>query len=280
MGAGCSDTRPSLLVNSDWSRDGLGGYVGVDDERYLDQPQQSFTNWTASLGWSGASGPRCADRVGGAFRTASVANRAGRAAVGRAVAYRVDDVRASYLATFDRLSIHLGVAFSTYRYDATTIFGVPTSQAYRNRDVLRGEVTTRYELSPDRNALLVMRVLDQSTIVAPQAGQPTHDSTGYQMLVGLSDDRDADMALSRAGGMGGAVFRASAYKAHQAPIVEAALIWAPSGMTTVTARVTRSIEDAAQEGVAGLHLFRGAAGGGPRVAAQCAAAGLRRHATG
>src|SRR5690348_11449671 len=28
-------TRPSLLVNSDWSRDSLGGYFGLDDERYL-----------------------------------------------------------------------------------------------------------------------------------------------------------------------------------------------------------------------------------------------------
>src|ERR1700688_2728163 len=49
-------THPSLLVASDWSRDSVGGYLAVDDSRYLDQPAQSTTNWTASVGGSVAIG--------------------------------------------------------------------------------------------------------------------------------------------------------------------------------------------------------------------------------
>ena len=51
-------------------------------------------------------------------------------------------------------------------------------------------------------------------------------------------------------------FRASEFSTHQAPIAELALIWSPSGMTTLTATVTRSIEDAAQEGIAGYTYSR------------------------
>lgn len=244
-------SRPSLLVNSDWSRGGLGGYVGADNESYFGQPKQSFTNWTASLGG--------VVPVGRDALTISVAHFALHQSrtdldalpSDEPIGYQVEDARASYLATFGRLSITPGVAFSAYRYDATTIFGVPVSQAYRNRDVLRGDVTTRYELSPDRNALLVLRALNVH-YVAPQAGQPTRNSTGYEVLVGLSDDSDGMWRYRLLVGWEDRVFAAPGYKAHQAPIVEAALIWAPTGMTTVTAKATRSIEDAAQEGVAGF----------------------------
>ena len=56
LGSWIIGTHPSLLVNSDWSRDSIGGYIGADDLRYLDQPQQSRTDWTASLGGTLAVG--------------------------------------------------------------------------------------------------------------------------------------------------------------------------------------------------------------------------------
>ena len=77
-------THPSLLIGSDWSRNSLGGYVGVDDLRYLDQPRQSQTNWTAVAGWRAVDRARPADRVGGASRPAPGADRARCAAVGYA----------------------------------------------------------------------------------------------------------------------------------------------------------------------------------------------------
>src|SRR3954447_21210608 len=33
-------SHPSLLVGSDWSRDSLVGYFGLDDWRYLNEPRQ------------------------------------------------------------------------------------------------------------------------------------------------------------------------------------------------------------------------------------------------
>ncbi len=248
-------THPSLLVGSDWSRDSLAGYVSVNDRRYLDQPRQSYTNWTASLGGSLS--------VGRDQLTVSVAHfdlhqprtELDALPTDEPVAYRVDDARAGYTIALNRLSITPGLAFSTYRYDATTIRGVPTSQAYRDRDVVQGAVTTRYELSPQRNFLLVTRLLGVH-YVEPQSGEPTRDSNGYQVLLGFEDDADAVWRYRVLLGWEMRAFHASQYNTHQAPIAEGSLIWSPSGMTTITATLTRSIEDAAQEGIAGYTYSR------------------------
>jgi hypothetical protein len=243
-------THPSLLVNSDWSRDSIGGYLGVDDLRYLDQPQQSRTDWTASLGGTLA--------VGRDELTLAVAHLAlhqdrtelDALPTDQPVAYQVNDVRAGYTIALDRLSITPSLEFSTFRYENTTILGASTPQAYRNRDVVQGAVTTRYELMPQRNLLVVIRATG-SDYVDPQPGQPTRNSTGYQALVGFSDDSDAVWRYRVLVGWEVRNFAASQFGSHQAPLAEAELIWNPSGMTTVTGSLTRSIEDAAQEGIAG-----------------------------
>ncbi len=243
-------THPSLLVNSDWSRDSIGGYLGADDTRYLDQPRQSRTNWTASMGGTLA--------VGRDQLTLAVAHlglhqdrtELDALPTDAPVAYQVDDVRAGYTIALNRVSITPSLAFSAYRYGNTTILGVPTAQAYRNRNVLQGAVTTRYEMAPQRNLVVVIRALG-SHYVAPQPGALSRDSTGYQVLVGVDDDSDAVWRYRVLFGWEVRDFAATQFRSHQAPIAEAALIWSPSGLTTVTASLNRSIEDAAQEGIAG-----------------------------
>jgi len=248
-------THPSLLVNSDWSRDSLAGFLGADDLRYLDQPRQSETNWTASLGGALSVGRDQLTVAAAHFSLHQPRTDLDALPSDEPVAYQVNDLRAGYTIGLGRLSIMPGLAFSTYRYDPTTIRGLPASQAYRDRNVLQGSVTTRYELSPQRNLLLVTRVLGEN-YTAPQSGQPTRNSTGYQVLVGFGDDADSVWRYRVLFGWEMRAFRASEFSTHQAPIAELALIWSPSGMTTLTATVTRSIEDAAQEGIAGYTYSR------------------------
>ena len=250
LGSWLVGSRPSLLVNSDWARDSVAGYFGADDERYLDQPHQGFTNWTASLGGAVAVGRDQLTVAVAHFALHQSRTDLDALPSDEPVGYRVDDVRVHYTIALDRLAIMPGVAFSAYQYDSTTIFGVPASQAYRDRDVLQGDVTARYELSPQRDFLVVTRVVG-SHYVTPQVGMPTRDSTGYQVLAGLGDDSDGMWRYHLLVGWEDRVFHASQYSAHQAPIAEAAVIWSPSGMTTITGKLTRSIEDAAQEGVVG-----------------------------
>jgi hypothetical protein len=243
-------SHPSLLVASDWLRDSLGGYLGADDLRYLDQPRQSFTNWTAALGGGLAIGRDQLTISVAHFSLHQPRTELDAVPSDTPVPYQVNDVRAGYTIALNRMSVTPSLAFTTYRYDITTIRGLPASQAYRDRDVVQAAIITRYELSAKRDLLLVTRALDVR-YVAPQIGTATRDSTGYQVLVGLADDGDAVWRYRVLLGWEVRAFRAPQYSTHQAPIAEAALTWSPSGLTTVTATLTRGIEDAAQEGIAG-----------------------------
>jgi hypothetical protein len=243
-------THPSLLIGSDWSRNSVGAYLGVDDERYLDLPGQSYTNWTASLGGSLSIGRDQLALSGSHFSLHQPRTDLDAVPSDAPVAYQVDVVRAAYTISLGRVSLTPGIQFSAYHYDSTTVFGVPTSQAYRDRDVIQGDVTARYELSSQRNLLAVTRIFG-SHYTEPQAGTPTLNSTSYEVLVGMSDDADPVWRYHVLLGWEVRAFDAAQYQTHQAPIVEAAVSWNPSGMTTVTGLLTRSIEDAAQEGISG-----------------------------
>ena len=242
-------THPSLLFGSDWSRDSIGAYVGVNDQRYLDQPRQSTTDWTASLGGTLAVGHDQLTLSAAHFDLHQARTDLDALPSDTPIAFHVNDVRASYLIDLGRLSVTPSLAFTTYDYDSTTIFGVPSSQAYRDRDVVQGAVTTRYQLSPQHDLLLVTRALGVN-YTAPQPGQPTRNSTGYEVLVGIADQAGAVWQYQALVGWEVRAFAASQYSTHQAPIAEAAVTWNPSGMTTLTGKLTRSIEDAAQEGIA------------------------------
>jgi hypothetical protein len=248
-------THPSLLVNSDWSRDSLGAYLGLDDWRYLDQPSQRRTNWTASVGGTLAVGRDQLSLAVAHFSLHQDRTELDALPSDTPVAYQVDNVRAAYTIALDRLSITPSLEFSSYRYSIMTIFGAPAPQGYRDRDVMQGAVTTRYEVAPQRNLVVVIRALGVN-YVEPQIGQPTRNSTGYQALVGLDDDGDAVWRYRVLVGWELRDFAASQYQSHQAPIAEASLIWSPTGLTTVTSTLTRSIEDAAQEGIAGYTYTR------------------------
>src|SRR5579871_4485026 len=182
-------SHPSLLLGSNWARDSLGAYLSADDQRYLNQPHQSFTNWTASLGGTLALGRDQLTLSYAHFSLHEVRTDLDALPSDTPIAYRVDDGRASDRIALNRVSITPAISFSAYRYDNTTIFGAPASQAYRDRNVLQGEITTRYELSPQHNLLLVTRALSEN-FVSPQLGAPTRNSTGYEVLIGVDDDED------------------------------------------------------------------------------------------
>lgn len=250
LGSWVVGTRPSLLVASDWSRDALGAYVSADDRRDLEAPAQSRTDWTASLGGSIDLGR---DRL--TVAAAHIDGYEDRTELDalptdRPVPFRVDDVRAAYAWSSGRWIVTPNVEASDWNYGATSILGAPASQSYRDRTVLQGGATASYELAPQRTLVVVMRAIGQDYI-HPTPGQSTLNSTGYQALAGLDYADDAVWRYRLLLGAEHRDFAAAAYPDRTAAIAEGEVAWMPTGMTTVTAALDRSIEDAAQEGVAG-----------------------------
>jgi hypothetical protein len=250
-GSWLSSTNASVLAASGWSRNALGVFLSAGDTRYWSQAAQDRTDGTASVGGSLDIGR---DRL--TIGLAHLSLHEDRSALNalasdRPVAYRIDDVRVSYTTAFDRLTVIPEAELSAWHYGDTTVLGQFARQAYRDRSVLRGGTTFRYEFAPLRSAVLVTRALTQHYL-DPLPGQPSLNSTGYQALMGLDYDGDSVWRARVLMGGESRQFAAARYRAHTAMIAEGDLTWNPTGMTTVHATLTRSIEDAAQEGVSGF----------------------------
>ena len=249
-------TRPSLLLGSDWSRDRFGAYVSLSDTRYLNLPAQNRTDGTVSAGGTIDIGR---DKL--TLGAAHVETHQDRTQIDalpsdRPVPVRVDDVRASYDASFGRWTWSPNLSAARWHYGDTTILGVPTSQAYRDRDVLRGGLTLRYELAPRRNVVVVLRATNQHyTRTTP--GQPSPDSIGYQVLAGLDYDDNAMWRYRLLFGGESRRYASATFNTNNAFIAESEITWTPSGLTTVRGSLVRGIQDAAQEGVAGYTYTAG-----------------------
>ena len=242
-------TQPSLLAGSDWSRDAVGLYVAADDRRYISAPEQSRTDLTLSLGGALDLGRDRLTLAAAHFDRHEDRTDLDALPSDRPVAFQVNDARASYAWSSGRWTVTPSLEASSWHFDATSILGVPVGQSYRDRTVLQGGVTASYELAPLRNLLVVTRAIGQHYTV-PAAGQPVLDSTGTQMLAGFDYDADAVWRLRL---LAGAEHRSfAAFRSQTAAIAEGELAWMPTGMTTLTLTLNRSIEDAAQEGVAGF----------------------------
>lgn len=244
-------TAPTLIANSDWSHDALGAAVSVQDTRYVSLPSQNRTDVTMSAGARIDIGDNKLS-----LSAAHVAQHEDRGALDtiasdRPIAFDLDDVRASYSVIDGPWSIVPAIQATNWTYSDTTLLGVPSSQSYRDRVVVRGEVTVRYEFEPLRSVVFVVRAINQNYTHTPD-GQPSLNSTSYQMLAGIDYDDDAVWRWRML--VGGEIrqFANALYPQQNTLIAEAGVGWSPSAMTTLSATISRDTEDAAQEGVSGL----------------------------
>jgi hypothetical protein len=244
-------TAPALAIASGWSRDSFGALFSVNDTRYLSLPSQDRTDVTAVVGGRLDIGE---DKL--TLAAAHLVQHEDQAALDtiaseQPIAVHVDDLRAAYAMTRGRWSIEPGIQATNWTYDDASINGVPTSQAYRDRVVVQGGVTARYELAPLRTVVFVARAISQDYTHTP-VGQPNPNSTSYQMLAGIDYDDDSVWRWRLLIGGEAREFTSKLYRQQNTLIAEAGVGWSPSGMTTLNATVSRETGDAEQEGVSGL----------------------------
>jgi hypothetical protein len=225
--------------------------VSVQNTHYTALPSQDRTDATVSVGGRLDVGE---DKL--TLAAAHIALHENHAqldtiASDKPIAFQLDDARASYALTAGRWSIEPSIQATNWSYDATTILGVPASQAYRDRIVVRGGVTVRYEFAPLRSAMFVARAIGQDYLHTP-TGQRTPNSTAYQFLAGIDYDDDQVWRWRLLVGAETREFASPAFPRQTNFIAEAALGWSPSGMTTVNAILSRETGDAAQTSVSGI----------------------------
>jgi hypothetical protein len=245
------NTQASLSVSSATERTTLGAEASLQDTAVLDIPAQSHADGSVSAGGRFQLGQDEA-----ALAISHITQHEDRSALDtipsdRPIGFQVDDLRASYTLNQDRWSLTPALEISNWRYDSTTLDGVPASQAYRDRLMIQGSLTARYELAPLRSVLFVVRGLGEDYTHTP-AGQPDPSSTSYQLLAGLSDQSDPLWHWRVLAGVEARSFDASAYRPRTTLIAEGGVSYTPSGLTTLSVTASRETDAAAQEGVSGL----------------------------
>ena len=243
-------TQPSLLATSGWSRDAAGLYLAADDRQDLGAPAQSRTDWTVSLGGAldigrdrltlaAAHFDRHQDRT----ELDALPTRPPGGVPGRRRSRQLRVV----LRPLDGDAQPGGVVLAFRRHQHPGRAGRPElSRPHRAAGRRRPPATN----SP-RCATCCWSPAQSASITPPRrSGQPVLDSTGAQALAGFDYDADALWRLRLLAGVEHRAF--AAFRSHTAAIAEGEVAWLPTGTTTIAVNLNRSIEDAAQEGVAGF----------------------------
>jgi hypothetical protein len=246
-------TAPSVLIASTDRRNPYGLYFSLDDTRYPGLSAQGQTDWTGGGGATFAIGADYLTVAAAHLSLHQARDELDALPTDQPIAYQVNDVRAGYATSFGRLSVQPDVDVASWRFGSASILGAPVAQDYRNRNVVQGGLTVRYEAAPRRNFVLALRGTDQLyTATPPGAASP--ESRSLALLAGIDDAGDGLWHYRLLAGYEHREFASALFHAHGAVVAEADAIFTPGGMTTVTATLSRSIEDAAQEGVAGFVL--------------------------
>jgi hypothetical protein len=244
-------TSPGVAVNSNWSQNSLGLSLSADNYHYFDLPQQDYTNWTASVGGGYTIGRSQLTLGYSHLSLFQHATDVGAIQSSLPLHYSVDDVRTGYTFDLGRISLSPSVDVQYFKFDNAAIGDQTISQSYRDRLVFTGGLTARYSLSDQRSLVLIVQGLKSSFTDEP-AGQPTNDSTGVLALGGIDYQADGPWTYRLLAGVEQRSFSASQYQSRFAPIVAANVVWTPTGLTTVTGLVSRTIESPAAQDSSGF----------------------------
>ena len=255
-GSWFAETAPSATIVSDWSRDQLGAAVTVDNTRYFSTPKQDTTDWTVAIGGGYTIGRENLTAGYSHLSLHELPNAIGSPLSQTPIPYTVDDARLSYAFDQGRFKFIPRVDVQLYQYGDATVLGVPISQSFDNRVVATAGVETHYALTDQHSLLFVARGTESRYTDTP-AGQPTCNSQSILALGGIDYQADGPWRYRLLVGVERRGFDAAQYATHTAPIAEASVIWTPTGLTTVTGTLSRTIEDATQLGTAGYTLTQG-----------------------
>ena len=239
-GSSSESTSAGISARSDWGRDSVGASVSVNDQRYLDIPVASYTNWSAGLGGSVSLGR---DLVTAAYSHLVLhlsADDLGVLGVTTPAPYNVDDVRLSYTTLPGRFSITPAFNYENFS------FGQSAGAANINYSALShqieaGSLTTRYEVSTGNAVVAILR--GSSAQFFPNAGAANN---GYGDVIGLLGlDFRADALVQYRFLIGGEHrgFSNAGFASATTPTAEIDASWTPTRRDTVTVSAFRRLDD-------------------------------------
>ncbi len=243
-GSSVAVSHAGLSLDSNWSRNSLGAAVSVDDSIYGSLPVDNHVDWTAAIGGSYTLGR--GDITAGYAHLAehSLGTQFGALETSNAVPYSVDDYRASMTTIAGRFSFTPNLDVQTFRFGTATLGGLRVDQAYDDRTLTEGGVTTRFDLGGERGIVLVLQG-DQTRYPNTPRGAFNEASSGFIALGGIDYQATGVFRYRVLAGLETRSFTARSFGSQTAPITEASVIWTPTPLTTITDTLSREIESPA-----------------------------------
>ncbi len=251
---GLANARPSAVigsagsvaVNSDWSRDSIGASVNVDDLRYPGVPIADQTSYSAFAGGRLDIGRDSLDVSGGHVSTDLGPTDVLSRGFSAPIPYSSDDVRAAYVARFNRLTLTPAVNFTTYSFGHSGSGAAYVDDSVQDNNQVLGGVTAAYELSPGHN--IVAAVQETGAFYLHRgAGAPGSHYTDDLFLAGLDYDTQAAFHYDVLAGYETRDSSGGAHPTRQTPAVEVSVTWRPTLLTTLNAAAVRHLSDASYD---------------------------------
>jgi hypothetical protein len=250
-------TDASLLATSNWNRNAVAIFGGIDDHRYPQQSEQSTTDWTVA---GGARYDLGRDQLVATYlhlNSHLTPRDLNIPQITEPEPYTADDFRLGYRAELARLTLTPVADFTEWRYANLIQNGLPLVLTYQSRNVATASLMLGYQLSDLHRLLVVARGVD-THFVQPLAGQPGFDSRGPDFLAGLDYDTGGVWHYRALMGYQARFYVSPAFSPFGGVTANAQLSWAPTGLTTLTASFLRAIEeDAATTTTVGYTLTHG-----------------------
>ena len=237
-------TDASVRAETQWSRHQLGMGVSVQDIRYLDLPRQSYTNWIIGIGGSYDIGRDTLSAQYTHFSLNQLPTGIDNTGLLQPQPYTTDAAKISYKTQLGPWTFIPSLLVAATRFaDVTNPDGSIRTGAVLDRNVETASLETLYSFAPQRSAVLVVR----GTTAQYLGGQPRRNYNDISVLGGLDYSTSGSFRYRALAGYQVRTYENRAFQNNSSPIVEASVIWTPTGLTTVTGTAIYRIEDANED---------------------------------
>ena len=246
--------KPTIELESGWSRHALAAYARADIARYNDFEGENYEDY--GLGASGRVDITRAANLAAGVDYASITeprtSSNAPASTREPISY---DMTSGFLAgsrVGGRVKLSARGDIRAYDYeDGVTLGGVVVDQDNRDRTITSLTGRGDYAISPATALFAQVTTNKRDYDTATSVLLPARDSDGYEILAGSNFELGAVARGEVAVGYISQEFDAAAYDKIDGFGARAQLEWFPTQLTTVTATGSRTIEDAGIAGAGG-----------------------------
>lgn len=244
---------PSARLQSNWDRHGLTVYADADVGRYLSHEDENYVD--ARTGFDGRLDiTRDTSLSGGlsAARLHEARSSPEQTGAAEPVTYRRWAGDATLAKHFNKFSARVGGDVAYYRYDNVDATGGGIFRS-DDRDRRESEIEGRlgYELSPRIEPFLQASANDRSYDADVDDAGVDRDSHGWETVAGAALDFGGVTFGELYVGYFEQRYERAAFDTISGPSFGGDITWNPTGLTTVTAGLERSVEETTLNGASG-----------------------------